>query len=223
MKSRTSGVGYALTVSLCLSAGPAWTRDDDASLKERVVRTYPAALAALETRFATAFGSVTGSEQHSIGKPRHIRVVGSFSFASRWPQSCQGHPGRDINDDERWKDNRAQRNGLLLQQGDVILVGQGRGPARVYGQIGFQNQGQRLVCQRPDGVLALLLSSRPILAWRPEMRSVIGDGGAAIERVSSVRRDDQTLLKIEFDFKKGETIACGTSQAGCQSRRRKSG
>ena len=34
-------IGCALTSSLVLWAGVAWSRSDDASLKEKVLKTYP--------------------------------------------------------------------------------------------------------------------------------------------------------------------------------------
>ena len=36
------------------------------------------------------------------------------------------------------------------------------------------------------------------------MHTIIADGGIAIQRVSLVQRDVEPLLKIEFDFKKGQ-------------------
>ena len=74
MGLRHSAIGCALTGSLLFWASSAWSRDDEASLKERVLKTYPERSRALETHFAKAFGSVTVSEEHWVGQPRHIRV-----------------------------------------------------------------------------------------------------------------------------------------------------
>lgn len=137
----------AMALLLVLGPGWAWTRDDEAATKDRFLKTYPAALKALQARFAKAFGSVTGTQEHGIGGPNHIRIDSRFSFAARMP--------------------------------DLAFIKD----------------------QMTTGLYSYLHA--PFSLGGPSMSSLIANGGAVIQRVASVRRGDQTLMKIEFDFKKG--------------------
>jgi len=187
--------------SLCLVL--VWSRDDDASLKERVLQSYPSALKALENHFAKAFGSVTGLEEHGIGKPIHIRVGGKFTFASSWPDLGKVTRVAMLTtmNDQKSKGPKEMVFCFNKENSFWLLKEEGKSEFTVK-SLDTNKAEQSFVKEQMDFWLYSYLHA-PFSIGGPSMSSLIADGGAAIERVSLVRRDDKTHLKIAFDFKNG--------------------
>jgi hypothetical protein len=203
MRLRPSAIGCALTGSLLLWASSAWTRDDEAALKERVLKTYPVALRALETHFAKAFGSVTGSEEHWIGKPRHILVAGRFTFASRWPDLAKVTRLATLTTMKDGKTKAPKETAFCFNKENAFMLVKEEGkPEFAIKSLAANKDGQSFVKDQMESWLYSYLHA-PFSLGGPSMSSIIADGGSPIQRVSLVRRDDKTYLKIEFDFKKG--------------------
>jgi hypothetical protein len=203
MRLGPSVIGCALTGSLLVWASSAWTRGDDASLKERVLKTYPNALRALETHFAKAFGSVTGSEEHWVGKPRHVRIRGLFTFASRWPHLGKVTRLATLTTIKDGKTKAPKETVFCFnKENSFMLVKEEGKPEFAIKSLAANKDGQSFVKDQMDAWLYSYLHA-PFSLGGPSMSSVIADGGSPIERVSSFRRDDRAYLKIEFDFKKG--------------------
>ena len=85
MRSRPAAICHALAVGALPLDRLARAAEDEQSLKAKLLGSYPEALRVLETRFGKAFGTVTLSEEYWVGKPKHIRLVGQYAFASKWP------------------------------------------------------------------------------------------------------------------------------------------
>ena len=197
-------IGCALTSSLVLWAGVAWSRSDDASLKEKVLKTYPEALRALETHFDKAFGSVTGTEEHGVGKPKHLRIGGLFTFASNGPHLAKVTriaAGTAINNQKSLTPretvfcfNKENSFSLVKEEGkpDFTIMSLAT------------NKDEHTFIKNQMGFWLYSYLRAPFSMGGLSMHTIIADGGIAIQRVSLVQRDDEPLLKIEFDFKKGQ-------------------
>jgi hypothetical protein len=204
MSFRPSANGAVLLVSLLLWASSASARDDETALKARVLENYPAALRLLESHFANAFGSVTATEEHWVGKPRHVQIRGQLTFASGWP-----HRGKvtrlaaltTMND----RQTKAPKETVFCfnTESSFMLVKEAGKSQFAIESLAKNKDGQSFVKDQMDSWLYSYLHA-PFSLGGPSMHSVIGDGGSSVERVTSMRRDGKALLKLAFDCKKGE-------------------
>jgi hypothetical protein len=201
---RRTLVGYALRVSLLLWAKPAWASDDEAALKARVLETYPAALSALEARFASAFGSVTGVEEHFVGKPNHIRINGQFTFASKGPHFAKVVRVATLTRMNVQKAGLPKETVFCFNPENAFWLVKGEGKREFAVQsFAKDKEGQTFIRnQMPSWLFSYLHA--PFSLGGPSMSSVIADGGAAIDHVSAVQQEGKTYLKIAFDFKNGK-------------------
>jgi hypothetical protein len=201
---RPALVGCALVVSLLLWARPAWAVDDEAALKEKVLKSYPAALSALEARFASAFGSVTGVEEHFVGKPTHIRIHGQFTFASKGPHFAKVARIATLTRMNDQKPGPPKETVFCINPENAFWLVKAAGkPEFTVQSFAKDKNGQTFIRdQMPSWLFSYLHA--PFSLGGPSMSSVIADGGAAIEHVSAVQQESKSYLKIAFDFKNGK-------------------
>ncbi len=203
MRSRPAAICHALAVALFLWAGSARAADDEQSLKAKVLGGYPEALKVLETRFGKAFGTVALSEEYWVGKPKHIRLVGQYAFAAKWPDLAKvtRTAAATIVNDEKTGMPKAtvfctnKENSFWL----VREAGKSDFAIRTFAEAG---EDRAFVKQQMYPWLYSYLHAPFSLGGLPAS-SVIADGAATIKRVSSVRRDGKSDLKVEFDLSKG--------------------
>jgi hypothetical protein len=85
MKTSVAAVILGTTCSLFFCSSQATGQEDEASLKERVMKVYPGALKALEGHFAKASGTGTCAEEYRIGMEGHFRSDSRLTFACNRP------------------------------------------------------------------------------------------------------------------------------------------
>ena len=85
MKTTIGGVVLATACLLLVWSSRASGQEDEASLKERVMKASPRALKELETHFANASGTGTGVEEYRIGTEGQFRVDNHLTFACTRP------------------------------------------------------------------------------------------------------------------------------------------
>lgn len=85
MKTAIGGVVLATACSLLVWPNRASGQEDEAPLKERVMKAYPQALKELETHFAKAAGTGTGVSEYQVGTEGQFRVDSHLTFACDRP------------------------------------------------------------------------------------------------------------------------------------------
>jgi hypothetical protein len=172
-------------------------------LKEQVPKAYPEALKALETRFSKAFGSVAGTQEDGVGTPTHIRIGALFTFASNGP---------DLARVTRRASATAMNNKTAIAPRETVFCYKKESSfwlVKEEGKTDFAirslaaNEKEQSFIRNQMGPWLYQYLHAPFSLGGLPTTFLIADGGAAIGRVSSVRRNDRTYLKIEFDFKNG--------------------
>jgi hypothetical protein len=202
MSSRPLATCLALAVSLFLWTGSARASDDEKALKTKVLSSYPAALSVLEARFAKAFGTVTLSEEVWVGKPKHIRLGGQYTFAvngSGLAKVTRTAALTTVNDAQ----TRAPKATVFCcnRENSFWLVREAGKPEFAIRSIAKGGEDQAFIKAQMHPWLYNYLHA-PFTLGGLSARTVIADGGTAIKRVSKVRRDGKADLKVEFDLSK---------------------
>jgi hypothetical protein len=169
-----------------------------------VLKTYPEALRALETQFGNAFGLVAVSEEHWFGNARRVQLRGRYTFASRWPFLAKVTSTALVTTMKDEKP-RAPRETVFCVNGENCfwLVREEGKSEFTRKRFPTQKEERTFVKNQMASSFYSYLHA-PFSLGGASMNSIIADGGAHITRVSSVRRDDKTHLKIEFDMRKAE-------------------
>ena len=177
----------------------------NAALKEKVLKSYPEALRALEARFARAFGSVTGTEEHFVGKPNHLKINGRFTFASRRPNLAKVTRLATMTRMSDQKTSPPKETVFCCNtEHSFWLVREAGKREFTVRSFATDKEGQSFIRNQMPSWLYSYLDA-PFSLGGPSMSAVIGEAGAAIERVSAVHQGDKAHLKIEFDCKKAKS------------------
>ena len=178
MRLRPAAVGCALAGSMLLWATRASASDEGGALKERVLKTYPGALGALEARFANAFGSVTGVEEHFVGKPTHIRINGQFTFASKGPHFAKVARIATLTKMNDHKASPPKETVFCINPENAFWLVKAAGkPEFTVQSFAKDKEGQTFIRNEMPSWLFSYLHA-PFSLGGPSMSSVIADGAA---------------------------------------------
>jgi len=200
------GVVLGTACSLLFWLSPASGQEDEASLKDWVRSEYPAALKALESRFAKAYGSGTSAEEFRIGTKGHIRTDGRLNFALNGPFLAKValHISKTTMKDQKtsppqevvfcyntqssfWLTKPAGNSEYALKSLETSKD-EASGPHRqVYDRLKF------LYAPYTVGTL--------------RMSDAIARPNFSIRRVEATGAKDRALLKIEFDLKNSRGLS----------------
>ena len=223
MGHRLAASALTFAASSALWTTLAWS-SDEGQLKDRVLKSYPEALKALETRYGNVFGSISGTEEHSVGKPRHIRLVSQFTFASRSPYFSRTSRVASL---ATLKDGNTTGPKETVfccnKENSFWLVKESGQPKFAIRSLVAIKGGQSPLEDQMNNWLYVCIRA-PFMISGPSMSAVIADGASPMQRVSAERRGVEEYLKIEFDFRKNDgTRDFEITPDGSWSRPRKSG
>jgi hypothetical protein len=192
-----SSVAVGTACSLIVTSYRARGQEDEASLKQRVQKEYPAALKALESRFARAYGFGRSSEELRIGTDGHFRSDSAVTFASRRPALA-----KVVLNSTR----TTIKDGKTGPPREVVFCYNSKNSfwlARPAGDSKYTVQS--LVASNSDGSMArrqlqrsLRFLDAPCTVGTLRMSAAFERPGFSIQRVSTLHRDGKLRLKIEF-------------------------
>ena len=220
MRLRNATISPLISGFLFLCATLACGRDDEAVLKSRVLKEFPAALRALEEHFSRAVGSVNYSLERGIGKAksRHRGMAGKFTFATRrpyWARVVSSRPkplkssgpraaGKEVPEAADSSDgefvycyNKLYSFSLSKKNADSQYV-------ITSFDKNVDGEPPRSLKVQVDGWLFEYLDA-PFsfsAAYQPLSR-IISSDSFSIQRVSEVRQDGEIYLKLEVRLKEG--------------------
>jgi hypothetical protein len=197
MKISLGGIVFGATCSLLFSSSLASGQEGDAARKERVQREYPAALKALESRFARAYGSGTSSEEQKIGTEGHTRNDCAVTFASRRPDMAKVvliSSRTTVNDG---KVSQPREVVLCYNTKNSFWLAKPAGDSK-YTVQSLEKDNDPKIGSRRQLYHQLRFLDAPYMVGTLRMSLAFARPGFSIGRVSSLQKDGKPRLKIEF-------------------------
>jgi len=206
MRTATVGVVLVTAWPLLFWSCSARGQEDEASLKERVMKVYPQAIQALESHFAKASGTGTKAEEYRIGTEGHFRMDSRLTFTCNRPLLAKvvAFASRTTLKDHKTTPVREvvfcynMKNSFWLSKPPgrseytvtLIETDKGKNP-RVRREIDY----------------ALEFLDAPYTVGTMPMSLALARPGFSIQRVSALHEEDKNYLKIEFEIKGGRGLS----------------
>jgi hypothetical protein len=206
MKTAIGAVLLATACSLLFWSSSASGQEDDASLKERVMKMYPQALKELESHFAKASGTGKCAEEFRIGTEGHFRIDSQLTFACNRPFLARTVSLASRTTMKDKKTNPVREVVFCYNAENSFWLAKPAGGTEYTVNLidTDKNEMSRVRFQIRE---ALRFLDAPYTVGTIRMSTAFARPGFSIRRVWALREGGKNRLKIEFEIKGGRGLS----------------
>jgi hypothetical protein len=205
MRTAIGRVVLATTCSLLVWSSPASGREDEAALKERVMKVYPQALKELETHFAKASGAGTCVVDQRVGTDAHFRIDSRVTFACNRPFLAKTVSLASRTTMKDKKTDPVREVVFCYNTENSFWLAKPAGDAEyIVNLIDTDKDERSRVRSQIRQTLRFL--DAPYTAGGLRMSLAFARPNFSIRRVSALNEGDRNRLRIEFELKGGRGL-----------------